>query len=86
MQTGFDPSVPPKWLASIRGVVYFAAKYWWCIVPSVLVLARIFGLQWRDACLLAVVVLIAIAAGPFALGGLIALVSRARRQRSEDHR
>jgi hypothetical protein len=30
-------------------VVYFAAKHWWFIVPTVVLLARVCGLQWTDA-------------------------------------
>jgi hypothetical protein len=71
-------------LVNVRTVVYFAGKNWWFIVPAVVLLARVFGLQWSAACWLGVVVLLAILASPFMLGILIAVVSRARRQRYEN--
>jgi hypothetical protein len=85
MQTEFDPSVPPTWIVNIRSAVYFAAKYWWFIVPTVVLLARVCGLQWPDAFLLGLVVLIAVVAAPASFGVLVALVSRARRRRFEEH-
>jgi hypothetical protein len=80
-----DLSVPPPWLAKVREVIYFAAKYWWCVVATVIALARICGVQWSGALVWGLVALLAILAGPFALGLLIAVVSRARRRRFGDH-
>jgi hypothetical protein len=84
MASEFDPSVPPKWLVDVRTVVYFAGNNWWSIVPIVVLLARAFGLQWSSALWLGVVVLLAILAGPFMLGLLVAVESRARRRRFEN--
>jgi hypothetical protein len=84
MPSELDPSFPPKWLVNVRTVVYFAGANWWSIVPAIVLLAWVFGLQWRAACVLGVVVLLAILAAPFMLGALIAVVSRAHRRRFEN--
>jgi hypothetical protein len=84
MQTEFDPSIPPAWLIATRRVVYFVAQRWWLFVASAVILARLGGLAWRQAYLLGLIVLAAIIAAPALFGVLVALVSRARRQRFEN--
>ncbi|PRP94880.1 hypothetical protein [Enhygromyxa salina] len=78
MDTDFDPSVAPPWLVRVRETVYLAARRWWLVVPGVILLGRACGLMWGGACLLGLFALAAILVSPFALGVLIAFVSRAR--------
>jgi len=84
MSEAADP--PPPWIVKLRTIVYSAAKYWWAAAPVAMLLARLWGLEWTAAVIVGALVLLAVLAGPFAFGVLVALVSHSpMRGSADDH-